>query len=240
MSTTAAPPVLTAQPSNSFGAGRVLMLVFGSLSLLVALGLLAGGGAAVWGLNQRDGSGYITSGSHRLSTTSYALVSDTLDIGTDAPGWVFGDHFASVRIEATSSKPTFIGIARTSAVEGYLAGVRHDQINDFDVDPFTVSYGHRPGNATPSAPSGEGFWRVEASGSGAQTITWPLEKGSWSVVAMNADGSPGVTVETRLGARLPFLRWIAIGFLAGGALALLAGSLLVYFGARTPRTAPQA
>jgi hypothetical protein len=240
MSTTTAPPVLTAQPSSSFGAGRVLMLVFGSLALLVALGLLAGGGAAVWGLSQRDGSGYFTSSSHRLSTSSYALVSDTLDVGTDAPGWVFSDHFARVRIEATSSKPTFIGIARTSAVGGYLADVRHDQINDFGVDPFTVSYGRRAGNATPAAPSGEGFWRVKASGAGAQTITWPLEKGSWSVVAMNADGSPGVTVDTRFGARLPFLKWIAIGFLTGGGVALVAGLLLVYFGARTPRTAPRA
>jgi hypothetical protein len=236
MSTTTAPPVLTAQPSESFGAGRVLLLVFGSLALLVALCLLAGGGAAVWGLSQRDGSGYVTSNSHRLSTSSYALASDTLDVGTDAPGWVFGDHFASVRIEATSSKPIFIGIARTSAVEGYLAGVKHDQIKDFEVDPFTVTYAHRGGNAAPAAPSGEGFWRVKASGSGRQTITWPLEKGNWSVVAMNADGSPGVNVDTQLGARLPFLRWIAIGFLAGGGFVLLVGSALIYLGARKPRT----
>ena len=43
----------------------------------------------------------------------------------------------------------------------------------------------------------------------------PFEKGSWSFVAMNADASPGVTVDTRVGARVPFLRWVAIGFLAG-------------------------
>jgi len=53
---------------------------------------------------------------------------------------------------------------------------------------------------------------------------------------MNADGSPNVSVATSFGARVPFFKWVAIGFLAGGALALLAGSLLVYFGARTPRT----
>jgi hypothetical protein len=237
MSTTTAPPVLTARPSESFGAGRVLLLVFGSIGLLIALALLAGGGAAVWGLSQRDGSGYITSSSHRLTTSSYALASDSLDVGTDAPGWVFDDHFASVRIEAASSKPVFLGIAQTNVVERYLAGVQHDQITDFDVDPFTVSYRHRSGSAAPAAPSGESFWRVKASGPGAQTITWPLEKGNWSVVAMNADGSRGVTVDTRLGARLPFMRWIAIGFLAGGGLVLLTGAGLIYLGARRPRTA---
>jgi len=79
MSTTTAPPVLTAQPSNSFGAGRVLMLVFGSLSLLVALGLLAGGGAAVWGLSQRDDSGYTQyAGPHSDRTQCHGAVTDRL------------------------------------------------------------------------------------------------------------------------------------------------------------------
>jgi hypothetical protein len=153
MSTTTVPPVLATQPSCSFGAGRVLLLVFGSIAVLIALALLAGGGAAVWGLGQRDGSGYFTSDSHRLSMTSYAFASDNLDVGTDAPGWVFGDHFATVRIEASSTRPVFIGIARTGAVERYLAGVQHDQIRDFELDPFSVSYRHRDGSVGPAAPA---------------------------------------------------------------------------------------
>jgi hypothetical protein len=236
MSTTV-PPVITAQPSHSFGAGRVLLLVFGSIALLIALALFAGGGAAVWGLSQRDGSGYITSGSHQLATPSYALVSDSLDVGTDAPGWVFGDHFANVRIQATSSQPIFIGIARTTAVERYFAGVQHDQIRDFEVDPFTASYRHVAGSAAPGPPAAQSFWRAKASGPGTQTITWPLEKGNWSVVAMNASASRGVTIDTRLGARLPYLRWVAIGFLVGGGVVLILGASLIYLGARRPRAA---
>src|SRR5689334_1953194 len=115
---TASPPAVATQPSG-FGAKRVLLLVFGSIVLLIALSLLAGGGAALWGLGKRDSSGYITSASHRLSTPSYALTSDSLDVGTDAPNWLFGDHFGTVRIEGTSSQPVFIGIARTPAVERY-------------------------------------------------------------------------------------------------------------------------
>jgi hypothetical protein len=237
MSTASVPPGVAAQPSDSLGAKRVLLLVFGSIALLIALALLAGGGAAVWGLSQRDGAGYFTSGTHELSTGSYALASDSLDVGTDAPGWVFRDHFATVRIQATSSQPIFIGIGRTSAVDRYLAGVQHDQIADLDLDPFSVSYRHRSGSAPPGQPAGQSFWRAKASGSGTQTISWPLEKGNWSVVAMNADASRGVTVDTRLGARLPYLRWIVIGFLAGGGLVLLIGSSLIYLGARRPRAA---
>jgi hypothetical protein len=218
----------------------VLLLVFGSIGILVALALLAGGVAAVWGMSQRDGDGYYTSASHSLATPSYAIVSESLKVDTDTPAWVFDDHFATVRIQATSSQPVFVGIARTAYVTQYFAGVRHDRIENLDVDPFTVSYVHQGGTTRPAPPADETFWSVKASGAGTQTISWPLAKGNWSAVAMNADGSSGVTVATRFGARLSFLKWIAVGFLAGGALALLVGSTLVYFGARRPRTAPTA
>jgi hypothetical protein len=235
MNMTSATPALPQQSSRGFGTGRVLLLVFGAIAILVALALFAGGGAAVWGLSQRDGSGYITSGTHRLATSSYALTTDSFDVGVDAPNWVFDDHFAKVRIEASSSRPVFLGVGRTNAVEGYLAGVPHDQIADFDVDPFTVDYQHQAGNARPASPTAQTFWRVRATGPGTQTISWPLEKGNWSVVAMNADGSSNVAVDVRVGARLPFLRWVAIGFLAGGGVVLLIGASLIYLGARRPR-----
>src|SRR5207253_8878692 len=70
---TATVPQVAATPSNSFGAGRVLLLVFGSIALLVALGLIAGGAAAIWGLGQRDSAGFVKSGNHRLSTSWYAF-----------------------------------------------------------------------------------------------------------------------------------------------------------------------
>jgi hypothetical protein len=221
--------VAPSQPQR-WGSERVLWLVFGGIALLVAVGLLAGGGVALWALSQRDHSGYFTTNRHRLSTTSYAFASKGLDIGPDAPGWI-GD-FAGVRIQATSKRPVFLGIGPTSDVARYLAQVPHSQINDFDTDPVRFTSDAVGGPATPAPPGRQRFWRVRASGSGAQTITWPLEKGNWSAVAMNTDGSRGVSIGLRVGARIPALQRVTIGLLTGGGIALVVGASLVYLGAR--------
>ncbi len=231
MNTTTAVPVLAKEP---FAAKRILLLVFGGVAVLVALALFAGGGAAVWGLGQRDDAGFFTSGTHEVSTSSYALASESLDVGPDIPGWL-DDGFATVRVAVTSAKPVFIGIGRAADVERYLAEVEHAQITDWDTDPFSVSYRSQDGTARPATPASQNFWRVQASGSGTQTITWPVAEGKWSVVAMNADSSRKVSVDAQLGARVPSLRWFAIGLLGAGALALLIGGGLFYFGARRPR-----
>jgi hypothetical protein len=89
----------------------------------------------------------------------------------------------------------------------------------------------------PAAPASQDFWGAQASGSGTQTISWPVEEGEWSVVAMNADGSRNVSVDARLGARVPSLHWFAIAFLAGGGLVLLIGGGLIYLGTRQRRPA---
>jgi hypothetical protein len=237
MATATAEPAAPNRPSQPFGAKRVLLLVFGSIGVLVGLALLAGGGAAVWGLSQRDGSGYFSTGTHGVSTTSYAFASDTLDMGPDAPGW-FGENFATVRIQASSRQPVFIGIGRADDVKRYLAQVPHTVVTDLDTDPFRVTSHPIGGSTRPAPPGRQGFWRVRASGLGTQTIKWPLEKGTWSAVVMNADGSRGVAVALKLGARVPALRWVAIGLLAGGGLVLLGGGVLIYLGARKPRAAP--
>ena len=52
---------------------------------------------------------------------------------------------------------------------------------------------------------------------------------------MNADGSRGVSVDARVGTRIHYLGWIAIGLLGVGLLVLLGGAGLVYLGARRPR-----
>jgi hypothetical protein len=230
MNTTA----VTVPAKAPFGAKRILLLIFGGITVLIALALLASGGAAVWGLSQRDNDGFFTSGEHEFSTSSYALASESLDVGPDIPGWL-EDGFATVRVEATSAKPLFIGIGPVADVERYLADVEHAQITDFEIDPFSVSYRALDGSAQPARPASQDFWRAQATGPGNQTISWPIEEGTWSVVAMNADGSRNVAVDARLGTRIQYVRWIISGLFGAGVLVVVLGAGLIYLGARRPR-----
>lgn len=231
-------PVASPVPKESFGAGRVLMLVLGSLLAILALAFLAGGGAGVWAQSQRGEDGYYTTSAHNFKSSGYAVASDNLEIGGSGPKWVFGDHFARIRITASStdsSTPLFIGIARTVDVDRYLAGVPHDQIKDIETDPFSASYRTVSGTAQPAAPGAQTFWRARATGEGSQTLTWPVESGQWSVLAMNADGSRSVSAEAKLGARVPSLRWLTIGlFAAAGLLILGSGALMLFALRRRP------
>ncbi len=111
----------------------------------------------------------------------------------------------------------------------------HDEVSDFEVDPFSIRYARRSGHATPSAPSGQRFWAVKASGSGRQTLTWPVRKGSWAVVVMNADAAKGVRADVSVGAWVPFLVWLAIGLLGAGAVLGAGAGAAVFFGSRTQR-----
>jgi hypothetical protein len=233
MNTTTAQVTPGEQAPRPGAPNRIVPIVFGTIALLVALALLAGGGAAVWALGQRDGSGYFTTQAHRVSTPSYAFASDSLDIGPDTPGGI-GD-FARVRIQATSARPVFIGIGRASDVARYLAQVEHAQVTDFHTDPFRIMTHPIAGATRPSPPGGQNIWRAHASGTGTQRISWPLEDSRSSAVVMNADGSRNVSVVLRIGARVSALNWAAIGLLTGGGLLLLVGGSLIYAGARRRR-----
>lgn len=225
-----------AQPARRVGRGRVLRLVFGSLGLLAAMAFIGGAGALTWALEtQRDSSGYFTMNTHRFKTSSYALKAQSLDVDTKSPIWAVADRLGRIRITATSAdaaKPLFIGIARTEDVDRYLAGVEHDEARELEIDPFSIEFRRSVGGAPAAVPTTQSFWRTDATGTGTQTISWPLEKGHWSVVAMNADGSRRVSVDAELAARLSHAWWVVTGLFVLGGLSLLGGGALVYFGAR--------
>ena len=118
-------------------AGKVLLLVFGTFVTLVALALLAAGGAGLWAqTTQRDEDGFFTTGDPALRVTGVcdrvggggALMDD------DIPDWLDVGDLATVRVVATGTEPDaeiFIGIARARAVSAYLAGVARSQIRGY-------------------------------------------------------------------------------------------------------------
>jgi hypothetical protein len=146
------------------------------------------------------------------------------------------DRLGRLRLTATSAvaaKPLFVGIARTEDIDRYLAGVEHDELRDIEFDPFRIDYRRLGAGAQPALPTAQSIWRAHATGSGTQTVSWPVEKGHWSAVVMNADGSRNVSVETQLVARVSHVWWIVIGLFVVGGLSLAGGGALVYSGART-------
>ena len=224
-----------AQPAHPLDRGRVLRLVLGSLGVLAALAFLAGGGALTWALQtHRDGSGYFTTNTHHYQTSSYALSTESLDVGGITGA--LGDRLGRLRLTATSTvaaKPLFIAIARTEDVDRYLAHVEHDELRDIESDPSGIDYRRLGAGAPQALPATQSIWRAHATGTGTQTISWPVEKGHWSAVAMNADGSRNVSVDAQLAARVSHVWWIVIGLFVVGGLSLAGGGALVYSGART-------
>jgi hypothetical protein len=221
-------------PSQRIGYGRVVRIVFGSLTLLAGLAFLSAAIAGIFGLeNNRDSTGYFVTHTHHYQTSSFALSTESLNVGS-VTGAV-ETSLLRLRITATSTntaKPLFIGIARTEDVARYLASVQHDELKNIRFDPFKVDY-RRIGTTAPSAlPSTRSFWQTRASGTGTQTISWPVKDGQWSAVVMNADGTRNVSVDAQVAARLSGAWWFVAALTVLGALSLLGGFALVRSGGR--------
>jgi hypothetical protein len=135
-----------------------------------------------------------------------------------------------VRLEATSSKPTFVGIARKSEVDAYLRGTSYASATKLDLDPFKVTYVPHAGTRNPGRPADQSFWASSTTGTGAHALTWKIKSGEWSIVVMNADGSPGVSAEVNAGAKIPWALWAGIGLAVFGALVLGLAALMIYRG----------
>ena len=220
-------PQAAARPPGWTG-GRITALVTGMLLALVSVGLLGGGGTALWAdLTQRDAAGYLTTGVHEFSTPGSALATERIDLGSAGIGWLYSPALlGTVRIRVTPVSPgpaLFAGIGPSAAVDRYLAGVSHTVISDFWGDKVQAIGGGTPG----SAPGTHSFWAATATGPGIQALRWHPASGIWTVVMMNADGRPGIHVRADLGARYPNLLWIAVGLLAAGAVFGVGAALLI-------------
>ena len=224
--------------SSGWTAGRIAALVSGSLLVLVSLALLGAGGTGIWAdATQRD-AGYVTTDTHTFSTSGSALATESTHLGSPGVGWLYSPGLlGKIRIRVTplnTGQPLFVGIGRSSDVDRYLAGVNRTVISDFIGNKAQAVDGGRPR----TAPGAQHFWVASSLGSGARTVKWNPHGGSWTVVAMNADGRAGVGVRADLGARMPAVLWIAIGLLIVGAVFLTGGVMLATGAIRGRRTGP--
>jgi hypothetical protein len=227
------PPTTTppAPPSERRGwtTARVVALLIASVLGLVSLGFLGAGGVAMWATNtQRDPAGYLTTGTRTFATSSYAVTSDAIDLGSPS-NWVTPRGIlGTMRIRATSSDPAksvFVGVAPKAAVETYLAGVEHLVVTNWaSGDPRSEVIS---GAAPATSPADAGIWSAQVSGPSTQTLTWRPTSGQWVVVVMNPSARAGVSVTADVGATVPDLGWMAVGLLAAGAILLIVAIVLI-------------
>jgi hypothetical protein len=214
-----------AAPARS-RTGPILTTITGSVLGFFALLLLAAG-IALFSIDDERTDGYFTTATHTYSSPTRALTTESLDVDTDAPDWLLStDTFGHVRIDprsTDSAEPVFVGIAPTRDVNAYLDQVQHDEITDLDLDPFTIDRSRRAGEARPALPAAQTFWT--ASSVDGRPLDWKVRSGEWSVVMMNADASPGVSVNASIGADAPFIRdlawWLTIPGIGLGLIALV-------------------
>jgi hypothetical protein len=214
---------------------RIALIVTGAIASLIATALVAGGALALWGDSLKDNDGYLKTDTERFSADTRALATDNLDVDLGDADWVAeSEDLGKVKVTAESrdGRRVFVGIARTSDVERYLANVAYTTVDDVEVAPFSADYTRHAGHRHPVSPEHAGIWAESSQGSGRQSIDWKVADGDYSVVVMNADGSLGVDADVSAGANVPFLDelgWSAIG---SGAFALIIGIALIALAVR--------
>ena len=217
-------------------AGKVILLVFGSIVVVVGVGLAVGGVGALWAnAALTDDEGYFNTDDLEIDKDSYAVISEPTDIEVGSWWvWDWGD-LATFRVRGSSENPSnniFMGVADEHDLSHYLEDVHHHEVIDIEINPDKLEYLEHPGSSVPAAPTTQGFWSESVHGSGTQTLEWELESGNWSFVLMNEDGSAGVDMRIVLGAKIPWLVGTAVGILIGGIVLLPLGVLMIVLAVR--------
>jgi len=247
METTTASPAnpqpVTPPTKRTRHAGHIVAIVAGCLLILPGLALLAGGTAA--GVGQAfvtDEDGYFNFAIDRIDSDGVAIAATEIflagdDIGEDPGTWVLDWLDVDLRIRAEGAGGTdevFIGIGRSADVEEYLAGVDHSEI--VELDGVTPRYDQVPGSTTISRPTEQDFWATSTTGSGEEEVEWDVRGGRWSIVVMNADGTPGVAADVELGLSSDAVTPVAIALVVTGLLLTAGSVVLIVIGARGTKT----
>jgi len=212
--------------------GRIAVVVVGCLLGTVGLAAAAGGAAAAFvHVAVRDDDGFFRSDEFDLRSETAAVTSERVDLASDPrdAAWVvdrgaLGTIALDVR-SADPSRPLFAGIGPSDEVDAYLRDVARDRVVDFD-EAGRMEYERLDGERRPTAPGEASFWVARTESSTATDLTWAVDDGDWTVVVMNADGTPGVDVRARVGIKVDWIVPIAIVLLIVAVLLLAVGTVL--------------
>ncbi|MEO3783651.1 DUF4389 domain-containing protein [Actinocorallia sp. B10E7] len=231
-----AKPPAAKRPAR-WSAGPVFLMAAGALAAALALGTLAAAVAITAVDRSRGSDGYLSTDLERASGAGYALVSEEAEIRGEGVEFL-RDFLGTVRITARDGKPLFVGIGPRAEVERYLSGVPYERITHTVFsrgDERDLVQEGEPGATAPPRPELQPFWAAKTAGPGTQQLTWDVREGEWTVVVMNADASPGITADLRLGATLPGISGIATGLYVATVVLLGLGAILIVLSIRLAR-----
>ena len=227
-------------PVERMGPGRVVALVLGIVLLLLpGIGLVASGGVLLWADTTDRSDGFIFSPREQFSSDGYALVSERIELATDADWVPLSVALGTARVDVTGTggQEIFVGIAPVDDAMAYLGNVQRTVVDDLGFDAPADSYDQIDGGEPSGPPTDQDFWTASATGPGTQQLTWDPAEGDWMFVMMNADGSAGVSVDARIGATAPALGGIAWGLIGAGLFLMLLGVLVMVLALRRRRPA---
>lgn len=225
---------------------RIASLVVGSLLVIPAVALLVSGASlGLTYLIGRDDAGYLEASIDEIRSETSAVVSEEVDltVGPGSPDRVIDslDVDVRIRVHGGDGEELFVGIAPSAEVDGYLAGVAHEEVVGVDDDGVVLR--SRTGASVATAPTEQTFWVVSSAGPGTREIEWEATDGRWTVVVMNADGRPGISFDADIGARAGVLATVVAGLLGVGVVLTVSAVSLIVLGAvggsgRTTRSEP--
>lgn len=227
------------QPVGRHHAGHIVAIVLGVLALFPGFGMAAGGTTLAIAQGVATSDGYFTFTPDRIESDGVAVITDDawLDGADDGAPWVFDWLDLDIRLRVDGARSTddvFVGVARTADVEDYLGGAGYSIVDE--IDGRQVRYREQPGIAAVAAPADQDIWVAATDGAGEQEVTWEARGGRWSIVVMNADGSPGVATDVQVGLKSDAVTPVAVVLIVFGGLTLLTGIGLIVWGARGRRT----
>src|SRR5688500_19503874 len=106
-----------------WSAGRIVLVVLGSIVALLGAAVLAAGGVLLWAdRTERDDDGFLTTPTERFERDSYAIVSENIDFLEAETGsdWVISEGIlGDVRLRGASvdDREGFVGTGPTSEAE---------------------------------------------------------------------------------------------------------------------------
>jgi hypothetical protein len=214
----------SARPRSGWTAGRVVGLVFASVGGLIGLALLAVGVAVLVAYADRD-DGYFTSDRQQLESATYAIATESIDLGADEIDWAPAGILGDVRVRVEGADPVFVGIGRDADVDRYLGDVASDELIGFDGND--AEFAMHEGRAPRTPPGEQDFWVAEAEGPGEQALTWDADFGRWTAVVMNVDAARGIDVEADAGVKLDWAVWAGLGMAVIGLMTVVGAVVVI-------------